>query len=93
MNVLWLRGNDGFRWRRVKDIKSHKEVGKSLRLTIVRSCCRWPCLQIYLQSFWMILDENAKVGDGVYGVEATLMVDASVSSMRGGRRMDGKKRL
>ena len=59
----------------------------------MRSCCRWPCLQIYLQSFWMILDENANVEDGVYGVKVALMVDASVSSMCGGRRMDGKKRL
>ena len=38
----------------------------------------------------MILDENANVGDGVYVVK---VVDASVSSMCGGRRMDGKKRL
>ena len=59
----------------------------------MRSCCHWPCLQIYLQSFWMILDENAKVDDVVYGVDVTLMVDASVSSMCSGRRMDGKKRL
>ena len=73
--------------------KNPQKAGKRLRLTIVRSCCRWPCLRIYLQSFWMILDENAKVEDGVYGVESTLMVDASVSSMDGGRRMDGKKRL
>ena len=58
----------------------------------MRSCCRWPCLQIYLQSFWMILDENANV-DGVYGVKVALVVNASVSSMSGGRRMDGKKRL
>ena len=93
MNVIWLRGNDDFSWRRVKNIKNREKAGKRLRLTIVRSCCRWPCLQIYLQSFWMILDENAKVEDVVYGVEVTLMVDASVSSMRGGRRMDGKKRL
>ena len=21
--------------------------------TIARSCCRWPCLQICLQSFWL----------------------------------------
>ncbi len=41
----------------------------------------------------MILDENANVGDGVYGVKVALMVDAGVSSMCGGRRMDGKKRL
>ena len=70
-----------------------RKRAKDLRLTIVRSCCRWPCLQIYLQSFWMILDENAKIDDGLYGVGVTLMVDASVSSMRGGRRMDGKKWL
>ncbi len=41
----------------------------------------------------MILNENANVEDGVYGVEVALMVDMSVSSMCGGRRMDGKKRL
>ena len=41
----------------------------------------------------MILDENANAKDGVYGVKVALMVDASVSSMCGGRRMDGKKRL
>lgn len=92
MNVVWLRGNDGSSWRRVQNIKSQK-AGKRVRLTIVRSCCRWPCLQIYLQSFWVILDENAKVEDGIYGVGVALMVDASVSWMRGGRRMDGKKRL
>ena len=28
-----------------------------------------------------------------YSVEVALVVDASVSSMSGGRRMDGKKRL
>ena len=73
--------------------KNRQKAGQRLRLTIVRSCCRWPCLRIYLQSFWMILDKNTKVEDGVYGVDSTLMVDASVSSMGGGRRMDGKKRL
>ena len=93
MNVVWLREMMASVGDASKIPRIVRKRATELRLTIVRSCCRWPCLQIYLQSFWMILDENAKVDDVVYGVEVTLMVDASVSSMRGGRRMDGKKRL
>ena len=49
-------------------VKTSKQCDRRVRLTIGRSCCRWPCLQICLQSFWLNLDENAKVGNEWYVV-------------------------
>ena len=48
-----VRHRDMLRMERTPEVRRVIRTGqstKAMRLTIGRSCCRWPCLQIYLQS-------------------------------------------